>query len=392
MDAPRTAINYILDCIHNFPSVAILGPRQIGKTTIAQAIATGFTNSIYLDLENPEDFAKLQDPGIYFQQHIGKLIILDEIQRFPDLFPIIRGAIDRRRKDGYKTGQFLFLGSASGDLLQQSSESLAGRIIYTELSGFSPLEVEDIDHKLWLRGGFPDSFLAKSDKYSLIWRNSFIKTYLERDIPQMSIPIAADTLRNLWTMIAHIQGGILNTSTLALSMGLSVPTINRYLSILSDLFLIRLLKPYYTNIGKRLTKAPKIYIRDSGIAHALLNISSVSNLLGHPIAGGSFEGFVIENILYIISNTAITHWYYRTSHGAEIDLLLTYPDGRKIGIEIKLSSAPKLTRGFYTAYDDLKLDKAYVVYPGNRRYHISENVEVIGLKEILIELGSEGGI
>ena len=302
----------------------------------------------------------------------------------------MRGTIDRRRMDGYRTGQFLFLGSASGNLLKQSSESLAGRIVYTELSGFSALEIEDKDHTLWVRGGFPDSFLAKSDAHSLTWRDSFIRTYLERDIPQMSIPIPADILRNLWTMLAHLQGSILNTSTLALSMGLSVPTINRYLGILSDLFLLRFLKPYYANVGKRLTKSPKVYIRDSGVTHALLKILSLSDLLAHPVAGGSFEGFVIENILSTISNTSIMPYYYRTSHGAEIDLLLIYPGGKKIGIEIKLSTAPKLARGFYTAYDDLKLDKAYVVYPGSVRYPMSENVDVIGLKEMLEVLVVEG--
>lgn len=386
----RIITDYIVDCIDSFPSVAILGPRQIGKTTMARTISKNFADSVYLDLERPADIAQIKDPEIYFDQHIGKLIILDEIQRFPDLFPIMRGTIDRRRMDGYRTGQFLFLGSASTDLLRQTSESLAGRIVYTELSGFSALEVEDTDHTLWMRGGFPDSFLAKSDTHSLTWRNSFISTYLERDIPQMGVSIPADILRNLWTMLAHLQGSILNTSTLALNMSLSVPTINRYLSILSDLFLIRLLKPYYANVGKRLIKSPKIYIRDSGVVHALLKISSFSDLLAHPVVGGSFEGFVIENILSTISNTSTTAWYYRTSNGSEIDLLLTYPTGKKIGIEIKLSTAPKLARGFYTAYDDLKLDKAYVVYPGSVRYPLSEHVEVIGLQEILEVLVAEG--
>ena len=389
MATKRIITDYISDCIDNFPSVAILGPRQIGKTTMARTISKNFADSVYLDLERPADIAQIKDPEIYFDEHIGKLIILDEIQRFPNLFPIMRGVIDRRRMDGYRIGQFLFLGSASTDLLRQTSESLAGRIVYTELSGFSALEVEDIDHKLWLRGGFPDSFLSKSDAHSLTWRNSFISTYLERDIPQMGVSIPANTLRNLWTMLAHLQGGILNTSTLALNMSLSVPTINRYLAILSDLFLIRFLRPYYANVGKRLIKSPKVYVRDSGVTHALLKIASFSDLLAHPVVGGSFEGFVIENILSTISTTSITSWYYRTSNGSEIDLLLTYPGGKKVGIEIKLSTAPKLPRGFYTAYDDLKLDKAYVVYPGKDRYPITKNIEVIGLKEMLQVLKDE---
>ena len=386
MEIKRILTSHVEDWINHFPSVAILGPRQVGKTTLARNISKNFTNSVYLDLENSDDMAQLQDPYIFFRHHNGKLIILDEIQRFPNLFPIMRGIIDQRRMDGFDTGQFLFLGSASGALLKQSSESLAGRIVYTELSGFSAIEVDNSDHKLWVRGGFPNSFAAKSDATSLAWRHAFIRTYLERDVPQLGISIPTDTLLKLWTMLAHIQGGILNRSTLALSLGLSSPTINKYLGILSDMFLIRYLQPYYANIGKRLTKAPKIYIRDSGITHALLHISSLSELLAHPVAGGSFEGFVIENILSTINDTMIIASYYRTSHGAEIDLLLEYPGGKKIGIEIKLSSAPKLSKGFYTAFEDLKLDKAYVVYTGQSRYPISKGIEVMPLKELLIEL------
>ena len=382
----RTIAKYIKDSLKHFPSVAILGPRQSGKTTLAKLISRDFSNNVqYLDLENPVDAEKIKDPEMYFQSNIGNLIILDEIQRVPPLFPMLRGTIDRRRMDGYRTGQFLLLGSSSGDLLKQASESLAGRIVYTELSGFTALEVSSEDNKLWLRGGYPDSFLSHSDERSFEWRDSFIRSYLEREIPQIAYPIPAEILRRLWTMLAHLQGSILNQNTIALSMGLSVPTITRYLSVLSDLFLIRYLRPYYANVGKRLVKSPKIYIRDSGVTHALLNIASISDLLAHPVCGPSFEGFVIENVLSVI-NKNVTSWYYRTSEGAEIDLLLEYPSGKKVAIEIKLSMTPKLARGFHTAYDDLKIDKAYVVYPGKDRYPISANVEAIGLEELLKEL------
>ena len=384
----RILTERIIYYLNHFSSVAILGPRQSGKTTLAQGIASQMSdNVIYLDLEKAKDIAQLSDPELYFHAHKEKLIILDEVQRIPNLFMTLRGTIDTRRMAGNKTGQFLFLGSASGELLKQSSESLAGRVIYTELSGFTPLEVNDIpEHTLWLRGGFPDSFLATAEGFSLIWRNSFIQSYLEREIPQLSYYIPAEILRRLWTMLAHTQGGILNLNTLSLSMGISVPTVNKYLSILSDLFLIRFLRPYYVNIGKRLIKSPKTYIRDSGIAHALLNITSISDLLSHPISGASFEGFVIENILSVIAikhSGTVTSWYYRTVAGAEIDLLLVYPDGKKIGIEIKLSMSPKPSKGFYTAYQDLDLSEAYVVYPGNDCYPLSENINVMSLKAIL---------
>ena len=292
----------VQDALQRSPSVALMGPRQVGKTTIALNISES-TPSIYLDLESRLDLEKVRDIAVFHQDNSDKLIILDEVQRLPQVFAPLRGIIDKERRKGKKTGQFLFLGSASIDLLQQSSESLAGRIAYIELYPVDALEYAgnslDKLNSLWLRGGFPESLLAQSDKDSMQWRFDFTKTYMERDIPQLGPRIPAETLERFWTMLAHNQGSVLNAAHLARNLDVSGVTIGRYLDLMADLLLVRRLKPWTFNIGKRLVRSPKIYVRDSGITHALLNIGSYNDLLGHPVVGGSWEGFVIENIMSV---------------------------------------------------------------------------------------------
>jgi len=383
----------VISYLKQFPSVAILGPRQVGKTTLAKKVASYLSPTpLYLDLERPSDIAKLADPELYLQSQEHRLVIIDEIQKLPGLFSLLRSLIDERRQKGIKAQQFLLLGSASRDLLHQSSESLAGRIIYTELSGFNLREIGDTQayrDLLWLRGGFPDSYLASSENVSMSWRQSFIRTYLERDIPQMGPRIPAETLRRFWTMLAHNQGELLNASRLAMGLGVSIPTIGRYLDLLADLFLIRLLRPWSRNTGKRLVKAPKVYIRDSGITHALLNLKSLDDVLAHPVAGGSWENFIIENIISTLNLNTVTPWFYRTSAGAEIDLLLEKNNGNCIAIEIKRSLNPAVSRGFYNGCEDTKASKSYVVYPGHERYPLSQTVEAVPLMELLKDLSME---
>jgi len=368
------------------PAVGLLGPRQVGKTTLAEAIVDASEpEPIYLDLENPEDLAKLGDPGAYFRANEGRLIILDEVQRAPELFAVLRGVIDRRRRRGLRTGQFLILGSASLDLLQQSSESLAGRIAYKELTGLTAEEVGKGGHQnlsaLWLRGGFPDSFLAADDADSLDWRRDFIRTYLERDVPQLGPRIPATALRRLWTMLAHSQGGQLNTAQLGASLGLSAPTARGYVELLEDLLLVRTLRPWSGNVGKRLVRSPKVYLRDSGITHALLGLETLDDLLGHPVAGASWEGFVIENLSACLPARAEA-WFYRTAAGAEIDLVIQR--GQKItAIEIKRSTAPKLTKGFHHGCADIGATERFVVYPGDERFPLTKDVEAISLRELM---------
>lgn len=380
----------IAQLLEEFPAVAVLGPRQVGKTTLAEIIAAAISpDPIYLDLESPTDQAKLREPEAYFELHKGQLIILDEIQRVPELFAILRGIIDRRRRQGYKTGQFLILGSASLELLKQASESLAGRIAYKELPGLMATEIIDQkagdQNQLWLRGGFPDSFLARTDQASLRWRLNFISTYLERDVPQFGPRIPASTLRLLWTMLAHNQGGQLNIAQLGANLGISIPTTKRYIELLEDLLLIRHLRPWYGNIGKRLVKAPKVYIRDSGITHALLNLTDMDDLLGHPVVGASWEGFVVENLLACLP-VGVTPWFYRTSAGAEIDLVIECNPQQKYAIEIKRSMAPVLSKGFYLGCEDIGATKRFLVYPGKERYPMAKDVTAISLVDMMQEL------
>ncbi len=386
----RTAKREIMDLLDEFPAVGILGPRQIGKTTIADEIAASKKRDvIYLDLENQADRNKVKEPEAYFDLHKGKLIILDEIQRLPEIFSVLRGVIDKRRREGFRTGQFLILGSASLELLKQSSESLAGRIAYKELFGLTVVET-GLDKKesgtdaLWLRGGFPDSYLSKTNESSLRWRQNFITTYLERDVPQLGPRIPAVTLRRLWTMLAHNEGGLLNISKLAPGLDATVPTVKRYIELLEDLLLIRSLRPWSGNIAKRLIKSPKVYIRDSGITHALLNIATMDELLSHPVAGASWESFVIENLLSSLPAGA-SSWFYRTAAGAEIDLVIE--QGRtKYAIEIKRSFSPVISKGFYLGCEDIGATKRFVVYSGEETYPISKGVSAISIAGMMKEL------
>lgn len=377
----------IISLLENFPAVALLGPRQVGKTTLAQSIAEVYTPSVYLDLESVSDLAKLNNAVSYFELHKGSLIILDEIQRKPEIFATLRGVIDKRKREGFKSKQFLILGSASLDLLKQSSESLAGRIAYKELTGFSILELgADTPKKqgtLWLRGGFPDSFLARNDELSMLWRSNFISTYLERDVPQFGARIPAVTLRRLWTMLSHHQGGQINMVQLGATLDLSSVTIKRYIDLLEDLLLIRTLKPWSGNIGKRLVKAPKVYIRDSGLTHALLNIETIDDLLGHPVAGMSWEGFVIENMLSVLPQGS-TAWYYRTSSGAEIDLVIEMGLKERWAFEIKKSTAPVVSKGFHLGCNDIKAKKRYVIYWGEESFPLSEDITAISVKDAML--------
>lgn len=367
------------------PSVALMGPRQVGKTTLALDIAEKIP-SVYLDLENRLDLQKVANIENFHEENRDKLIILDEVQKTPEIFAALRGIIDKERRRGRKAGSFLFLGSASIELLQQSSESLAGRIAYLELFPIDLLEYAqqstDKMNELWVRGGFPESLLAENDNDSLAWRLDFIKTYLERDIPQLGPRIPAGTLERLWTMLAHNQGGLLNASVLARNLEVSSPTINRYLDLMVELLLVRRLQPWASNAGKRLVRAPKIYVRDSGITHALLNIGNYNELLGHPVVGGSWEGFIIENILSVLP-AGVQPYFYRSPGGAEIDLVLEFSGKEKWAIEVKRKSVPSLSRGFHVGCEDIKADQRLVVYSGQDRFSLGEGVTAIPLHEIM---------
>ena len=378
---PRQKSQLVRARLDQFPAVALLGPRQVGKTTLAELIAEK-RPSVYLDLEDAGDRAKLSDAALYLSAHEDKLVILDEVQRMPELFQTLRGLIDKGRRRNLRAGRFLLLGSASIDLLKQSGESLAGRIAYVELGPLNVLEVDgDARERLWIRGGFPDSFLAESDDASAAWRENFIRTYLERDIPQLGPRVPAETLRRFWTMLAHVQGGTLNAAQLARGLGVDGKTVARYLDLLVDLLLVRRLPPFHANVGKRLVKAPKVYVRDSGIVHTLLGLDDRDAVLGHPVAGGSWEGFVLENLLGAAPER-VKACFYRTAAGAEIDLVLELPGGKLWAIEIKRGLAPKLEKGFHHAREDLKPERSFVVYSGDDRYPKGAGIEVIGVAEL----------
>jgi predicted AAA+ superfamily ATPase len=379
----RRILPFVESALTRQAAVALIGPRQVGKTTLAFLIKEQ-RSCLYLDLENPADRQKLSEPTLLFAQYENELVILDEIHRVPDLFPVLRGIIDLGRRQEKRYGRFLLLGSASIDLLRQSGESLAGRIAYVDMGPFDVLEVVH-DSKdliqLWVRGGFPDSYLAPDDGDSLALRQDFIRTYLERDVSLFGPRLPAETLRRLWTMLAHGQGSLLNASRLASNLALSAQTVTRYIDLLVDLLLVRRLTPFHANTKKRLVKAPKVYVRDTGLLHALLGIETYNDLAGHPVIGASWEGLVIENLLSISSpRTSAT--FYRTSAGAEIDLILQFPNAKRWAIEMKNSLTPSLERGFYSACDDVRPDRSFVVYPGNDRYPLSNKVEAISLYEL----------
>jgi predicted AAA+ superfamily ATPase len=369
------------------PVVVLTGPRQVGKTTLALEIAAK-QEATYLDLESETDRAKLTEPELYFADHPDELLVLDEIQRQPGLLEVLRGVIDKGRREGRGNGRFLLLGSASLELLAQSGESLAGRVAFAELAPLDATEVgaEQLD-QLWLRGGFPESFLASGEEASLRWRRDFIRTYLERDIPQLGPRIPAETLRRLWTMLAHNQGCLLNAATIARGLGVSGATIGNYLDLMVDLLLVRRLPPRLANVGKRLVRSPKVYVRDSGLLHALLGIADRESLLGHPVVGGSWEGWVVQNLIGLAGET-VEPSFYRTSGGAEIDLVLSWPDGREWAIEVKRTLAPRLRRGTRSALADVEPERGFVVYPGSERFPLGDGVEAIGLEELCTELSS----
>ena len=363
------------------PAVVLTGMRQVGKTTLAMEIA-GERDAAYLDLERPRDRARLADVEAYCARNASRLIVFDEIQRVPGLFEPLRGIIDRRRREGRRTGHFLFLGSASIDLLRQSSETLAGRVAYCEMQPLSVSEVGGWESdRLWQRGGFPDSFLAAEDEDSLEWRLNFIRTYLERDIPGFRPRVPGETLRRFWTMLAHSQGQAFNASMLGRSLGIASVTVSRYLDLLVDLLLVRRLQPWFANVRKRLVKAPKTYIRDSGICHALLGIDSLDSLFGHPVVGGSWEGFVIENLLSRMPARAQAG-YYRTAGGAESDLVVDIGGGELWAIEVKRSTAPSLSRGFHSACDDLRPTRKFVVHPGGDDFPLGRGIEAVSLQSM----------
>jgi len=364
-----------------FPAVALLGPRQVGKTTLAKALAAQHPQSMVLDLERESDRAALQQPELFFAAHRDRLLVLDEVQLAPQLFAALRPEIDADRR----AGRFLLLGSASGDLLRQSGESLAGRVSYLELTPLLAAELPVADlaglQSLWLRGGFPLSYLAQDEDASYAWRQDFIRTFLQRDLPGMGVRVPAETLRRFWQMLGHLQGQLFNASQLGMSLGgASHTTATRYLDVLVDTMMVRRLQPHLANVGKRLVKSPKVYLRDSGVLHALLGLASVHDLQGHPIAGASWEGFVVEQVAAALPPDAQLG-FYRTAAGAELDLVIERGT-RKVGVEIKFSSAPKPTKGFWQALQDLQIDRAYVIAPVSRRYPLAERVEVVPVAQV----------
>lgn len=374
-------------------AVVLLGPRQVGKTTLAKTIQESWEGgAIYLDLESPRDRLRLDDAESYLRSQKDKLVILDEIHRAPGIFEILRGIIDENRQTGHRNGQFLLLGSASLDLMRQSSETLAGRVAYLDITPINTGEAMPAQlssDALWVRGGFPDSVLAPSDALSLDWRRDFIRSYLERDVPMFAPRIPAESISRLWSMIAHQQGGMLNQSRLASALGVSSPAVDRYIDLLVDLQLVRRLRPWYENMGKRLVKSPKVYVRDSGILHGLLEIETLDDLLGHPVCGVSYEGYCIENLIQAVGSSR-SPYYYRTQVGAEIDLVFEKGGRPEVAIEIKRSTAPSPDKGFSIACDDLKIDKRYVVYPGEESFPLRHGATAINLQDMWILLRNMG--
>lgn len=373
---PRKLKKAVQESLKDFPAVAVLGPRQCGKSTLAKSIIADRADAVYLDLENPTDLAKLQNPQLFFSQYQKKLICLDEIQRLPEIFSLLRTIIDSNEHNG----QFLILGSASRELIQQSSQSLAGRIAYFELTPLLHSETRGIPFKtLWRRGGFPDSLLARNEIVSRQWRDNFIATFLERDIPQLGFRIPSTTMRRVWQMCAHNQGQLLNSSQLGSSLAVSHTTLRSYLDLLAETYMIRILPPFHANLKKRLVKSPKVYLRDTGILHSLLKIDNFDDLLAHPVFGASWETLVIENVINIFPD--YEPFFYRTAAGAEIDLVLVRGQQR-IAVECKASASPRVSKGFWNAMDDLNIPKAWILAPVEESYPIHEKVTVGNLAHV----------
>ena len=385
----RRVRHLVEDRLRHMPGVVLLGPRQVGKTTLARQIAARRkAKAIYLDLERPADQRRLTDADAFLRAQTG-LVVIDEIHRAPALFHILRGIIDDRRATGDPAGHFLLLGSAALDLMQQAAETLAGRVDYVELAPFDvtelPAPVRDLD-RLWVRGGFPESLLAGSEVASLRWRHAFIRSYLERDVPLFAPRLPAETIGRLWSMLAHAQGTMLNQSRLASSLAVSTPAIGRYLDLLVDLLLVRRLRPWSGNVGKRLVRTPKIYLRDSGLVHALLELDDWQAVLGHPVAGPSWEGFVIDNLIAVAGDRR-TPYFYRTENGAEIDLLFERGGTVEMAIEIKRSTAPVVSKGFRLACDLLRPKARYVVHGGDETWPLEKDITAVTLQELARRLG-----
>ena len=388
----RTALLRLRWLLQRFPAVALLGPRQAGKTTLALIHQEATPGALYLDLELPSARRQLDDPEAFLLAQRHRLLILDEVQRMPGLFEVLRGVIDLRRREGEAAGQFLLLGSASGTLLQQSSESLAGRVATIELTPFLAHELGLTDgdptpiQHLWQRGGFPLSWLARDDASSMAWREAFITSYLERDIPMLGPRIPATTLRRLWTMLAHQQGGLLNQSQLAGSLAVSGQSVARYVDLLCDLMLVRRLPPWSGNVGKRLVRSPKVYVRDSGLVHALLGLPTLEHVLAHPVAGASWEGWVIEQVIAAAPSAQAS--FFRTARGAEADLVLEFADGTTWIVEVKRSSAPVPSRGFYQAAADVGAARKLLIAPVPVPYPARDGIEVMGPLAAVAALGT----
>lgn len=388
----RQVLSQLQSKLQQAPAVVLLGPRQVGKTTLAlEAVRDWPQDSVYLDLERPADRMKLDDADGFLRMQGNKLVILDEIHRMPGLFEILRGIIDERRRSGQRFGHFLLLGSASLDLMQQSSETLAGRVAYLEVTPIHTLELQGQDlsaDALWLRGGFPDSLLALDDTASFSWREDFVRSYLQRDVPMFAPRLPAETVGRLWTMLAHQQGALLQQSRLASGLGISNPAVARYIDLLVDLQLVRQLRPWSGNVGKRLVKTPKVYVRDSGLVHALLGLRTINDLVGHPVCGPSYEGFCIENLI-AAAGPQCTPYAYRTHAGAELDLVLERAGKPWAAIEVKRATAPTLSKGFDVACGDLGIERRYVVYPGTQTFPMRHGAMAMGLPDLMAALQSD---
>ena len=385
----RQLQSVIVDDLRQMPGVVLLGPRQVGKTTLARKIADGRgPRALYLDLERPVDQRRLTDADAFLRAQTGKLVVIDEIHRVPELFETLRGIIDDRRRARSPSGHFLLLGSAAIELMRQASETLAGRVTHVEMAPINGLEYarprRSID-RLWTRGGFPESLLAPDEVRSMRWRQAFVRSYLERDVPMFAPRLPAETIGRLWTMLAHAQGTPLNQSRLAGSLAVSTPAVARYIDLLVDLLLVRRLRPWSGNVGKRLVRSPKIYLRDSGVLHALLDLESLDDVLGHPVAGASWEGFVIENLIAAAGDRR-TPYFYRTEDGAEIDLIFERGGKLEMAIEIRRSLAPVLSRGFHSACAALKPQSAYLLHGGTESWPMGNDVTAISLRGLMSRL------